>query len=81
VTRNLYFDVSEITAPISQTSSPQTQQELAAAMRRIGLDRMLFGSDGEDPLRSWRSLVAFVPLSEQEFRSVAGNIAPYLKAN
>ena len=46
-------------------------------MRRIGFDRLLYASDGP-PLESW---LAFrkLPLTEEEFRSIAGNVAPYLR--
>ncbi|MDO8861314.1 amidohydrolase family protein [Haliea sp. E1-2-M8] len=78
-TNNLYFDLSEISAEVSQTSSTETQQEVAALIRRIGIPRMLFGSDGQDAYHSWRSLVGFIPLNEQEFRTITGNVAPYLR--
>ncbi len=78
-TRNLYFDLSEITAPVSQTSTRAAQQEIASLIRRIGTDRMLFGSDGQNPYQSWRSLVGFLPLTENEARTIAANVAPYLR--
>lgn len=76
--RNLYFDLSEITADVAATSTRASQQEIAEQMRRIGMDRLLFGSDGQNAAQSWRSLVAFIPLRESELRTIAGNIAPYL---
>ena len=48
-------------------------------MRRIGIDRLLFGSDGQDAAQSWRSLVGFIPLSESELEAMARNVAPYLR--
>ena len=76
--RNLYFDISEITAPVSQTSSWATQQEIGHLIRRLGTGRVLFGSDGQDPRTSWRSLIAFIPLTEAEARDIADNVAPFL---
>ena len=78
-TRNLHFDLSEITASVSQTGSRATQQEVAALIRRIGTNRMLFGSDGQNGYQSWRSLVGLIPLSEREARTIAANVAPYLR--
>jgi predicted TIM-barrel fold metal-dependent hydrolase len=78
-TRNLYFDLSEITANVAATSSRATQQEIAGQMRRIGMDRLLFGSDNQNASLSWRSLVAFIPLHESELRAIARNVAPYLR--
>ena len=78
-TRNLYFDLSEITAGVSQTATRAAQHEIAALIRRIGTDRMLFGSDGQNAYQSWRSLVGFIPLTESEARTIAGNEAPYLR--
>jgi predicted TIM-barrel fold metal-dependent hydrolase len=78
-TRNLHFDLSEITAEVAATSARASQQEIAEQMRRIGMDRLLFGSDGQNAAQSWRSLVAFIPLRESEFRAIAGNVAPYLR--
>lgn len=78
-TRNLYFDVSEITAGIAGTANRATQQQIAELMRRIGIQRMLFGSDGQNPAQSWRSLVGFIPLRESELRKIGSNVAPYLR--
>jgi predicted TIM-barrel fold metal-dependent hydrolase len=52
-------------------------------MRKIGLDRILFGSDAATGgnLPPWQAWVAFrqLPLSEAEFRVIAGNVAPYMR--
>lgn len=50
-------------------------------MRQLGLDRLLYGSDSPvpgnlptDTYRRWCQL----PLTEEEFRVIEGNKAPYL---
>jgi predicted TIM-barrel fold metal-dependent hydrolase len=79
-TRNLYFDVSEVWADISNTASTATQQTLATRIRQIGLDRILFGSDGRTPPdQAWRLFRSRVPLQDREFRRIAGNVAPYAR--
>jgi predicted TIM-barrel fold metal-dependent hydrolase len=46
-------------------------------LRTIGLNRILYGSDGP-PLPNWRAFRK-LPLTEKEFRTIESNIAPYLK--
>ena len=79
-TRNLYFDVSEVWVDIAQTGSSDTQAMLASRIRQIGLERILFGSDGKiPPDQAWRAFKARVPLEDHEFRAIARNIAPYVR--
>ncbi len=81
-TSNLYFDVSEVWADISNTASSATQETLAKRIRQIGLSRLLFGSDGRTPPdQAWRLFRARVPLTDREFRSIAGNVAPYARSS
>lgn len=78
-TGRLYFDVSGI------ASSKMSTEHAALAVRRIrelGLSRILYGSDGATPGNSPREAwAAFrqLPLTEEEFRTIAANIAPYLR--
>ncbi|HEY0478330.1 MAG TPA: amidohydrolase family protein, partial [Kofleriaceae bacterium] len=80
-TRNLYFDLAEAALVLGHV-----QAELAAAvarMRQIGLDRLLYGSDGptsesETPLVSWNRTRENLPLRADELRAIANNVAPYL---
>ena len=50
-------------------------------MRQIGLDRLLYGSDGPEwggqtPAAHWADLQAKIPLTPEEFNVIAGNVAP-----
>jgi hypothetical protein len=51
----------------------------------VGLRRILFGSDlslpnGNPPAReAWANFRAAVPLTDAEFRTIARNVAPYLR--
>ena len=57
-------------------------ERIAGRLRQIGLSRILYGSDGAGDAESApsRRLDAFwqLPLTASEFRTIAGNIAPYL---
>ncbi len=78
--RNLYFDVA-LVAPADL--SPERTQFVVKSIRDLGLQRILYGSDGGDPtdpppkamLEAFRKL----PLTDAEFRAIEGNHAPYLR--
>ena len=51
-------------------------------IRQIGINRLLYGSDAatannlpKDALKRWHS----VPLTQQEFRDIDSNVAPYVR--
>lgn len=78
-TRNLYFDVATLTRG-------QTAEGLRAdamLMRRIGLKRILYGTDTAPPNPpariSWANFRGLMPLTDDEIRTIAGNVAPYLR--
>jgi len=79
--KNVYFDVaSDVIA-----TSPQSVLDIVAKrLRQVGMDHVLFGSDwspgssNEDPGLAWRSFRR-LPLTEAEFRTVANNVAPWLR--
>jgi predicted TIM-barrel fold metal-dependent hydrolase len=79
-TSRLFFDAA---TRIDFNISPENAALAVAQMRKIGLDRILFGSDAATggnlpPRQAW---VAFrqLPMSEAEFRVIAGNVAPYMR--
>jgi predicted TIM-barrel fold metal-dependent hydrolase len=81
-TRNLYFDVADLALVIG--GNQETLATLAARMRQIGLERILYGSDAvgrghPTPREAWRAFHGDVPLTEAEFRAIADNVAPYLR--
>jgi predicted TIM-barrel fold metal-dependent hydrolase len=79
--KNVYFDVaSDVIA-----TSPQSILDIVTRrLRQVGMSHVLFGSDwspgsgNEEPGLAWRSFRR-LPLTEAEFRTVANNVAPYLK--
>ena len=78
-TRRLYFDISGVGLPEWQKHA----SAVAACIRRVGTDRMLFGSDGTGdfmrPIEVWEACRQ-LPLTAQEVSAVAANVAPYLHA-
>lgn len=82
-TRNLYFDFAGL---VHQAISPAEAELMATRMRQIGLDRILFASDaspGTDANPSadqhWTVARRRLPLTDDELRTIAGNVAPYLR--
>jgi predicted TIM-barrel fold metal-dependent hydrolase len=78
--KNVYFDLTDLMAAI--TDSDDDLRTVAARIRQIGLGRMLWGSDmsppGAAPRAAWVEFHA-VPLTDAEFRTIANNVAPYLR--
>jgi predicted TIM-barrel fold metal-dependent hydrolase len=80
-TARLYFDFASNT----EGQSHDRLVELARLIREIGVDRVLFGSDGAfgwgrpTPRQQWGAFQGMVPLSEAEIAAIAGNVAPYLR--
>lgn len=76
-TRNLYFDGS-----VGESQSPENLEIVAAAMRRVGMNRILFASDRHSPrnappAEAWNIWRAKLPITEAEFRDIADNVVQY----
>lgn len=77
-TRKLIFDVSD-----AAYVRPDDVANVVAHMRRIGMDRLYYGSDGAfdghpDPQASWAKFRTGLPLTDAEYARIAANVAPYL---
>lgn len=76
--KNIYFDISGI----SGLGKPERASKVAARLRQLGLQRILFGSDGavngNSPLATWKNFRK-LPLSDHEFRVIEANFPPYMK--
>jgi predicted TIM-barrel fold metal-dependent hydrolase len=77
-TRNLYFDAAVMTR-----FDKATETRLVKRMRQVGMNRILNASDrtgSKNPLpgENWR-LFLQLPLTREEFRTVAGNVMPYMR--
>lgn len=79
-TRKLWFDVASNAHP---RNSLETSELMAKFIRRIGVKRILYGTDAAtgDNLRPRESWQAFrqLKLSDKEFKTIAGNVAPYFR--
>lgn len=79
--RNVYFDM---TTNVLARSSGDDAAFMAARIRQIGVQRILYGSDiaiqGNPVAReSWTMFRTKTPLTAQEFDTIAANVAPYLR--
>ena len=78
--KNVWFDACVIVRPGMAAEQLQT---VATRIRQIGVARVLYGSDAavspaSYPKAGWAQFRR-LPLSEAEFRQVAGNVAPYVR--
>ncbi len=85
-TKNMYFDLTEIEPASAIMNNPgETMQEIARFIRQIGLKRILYGSDAaatpDAPPTSlrWARLRRELPLTNEELRVIASNVAPYVR--
>ncbi len=79
-TRKLYFDVASNAHP---ENSADASERMVKLIRRIGVKRILFGSDAASgdnlrPLEAWQAFRG-LKLSEKEIKTIAKNVAPYLR--
>jgi predicted TIM-barrel fold metal-dependent hydrolase len=78
--KNVYTDVASM---VTRNTRPAVIELVAKRLRQFGLNHVLFGSDfapggtNETPGTAWESFKR-LPLTKDEFRTVAGNVAPYL---
>ena len=96
-TRNLWFDWTQAdpiegwwgygpSAWLGGTLTEAEREEHANIMRRLGLGRILYGSDmalawNPTPRDWWRRTILTLPLSDAEIRDIADNQPPYLKCH
>ena len=79
-TRNLWFDVSGVATLEMSTAEAEL---VAKRLRQLGLRRILWGSDGATggnlpPRQAWAAFRQ-LPLTDAEFRSIATNVAPWMR--
>ena len=76
VARNLYFDVSGAWS----YGNPEDMAEIRARIRQIGLGRILYASDAP-PAEAWAAFRTKLGLNDEEIRTIAGNVAPYMRSS
>lgn len=82
-TKNVWFDITQTVAP-DGSQSAETLAQVAASLRRIGLQRIFFGTDmtgpgGNPPPRVHWKMVRKLPLTDDELRVIARNVPPYMR--
>lgn len=78
--KRVYFDISGVMRP---GIKPESTGRIVARVRQLGLERVLYGSDGgptaagapKARLADYERL----PLTDTEFRTIAANVAPYVE--
>src|SRR5262245_32289221 len=77
--KNVWFDATAVVRP----GMPADQlQKIAARIRQLGVDRVLYGSDAPTnpatyPQAGWKAFQT-LPLTGAEFSTIANNVAPYM---
>jgi predicted TIM-barrel fold metal-dependent hydrolase len=79
-TRKLWFDVATVAVP---QNSAEASALLVKRIRQIGVNRILYGTDAATgtnlrPREAWEAFCR-LGLSEKELKTIAGNVAPYLR--
>ncbi len=79
--KNVYFDLTTV---VTDTQPPETLALIARRLRQIGLQRILFGADTAiatrpPPILAWATVRRRLPLTDDELRIIADNVAPYLR--
>jgi predicted TIM-barrel fold metal-dependent hydrolase len=76
----LYFDAPSVVPTATLTT--EAAEAVASRIRRLGVQRVLFGSDATGgaltPRTTWDAFRK-LPLTEAEFQTIAANVAPYLR--
>ena len=79
-TRNLWFDLTSLAHP---SNPPERSALLVTRIRQIGVKRILYGTDAAlgnnlRPRESWAE-VCKLGLTDKEIKTIARNVAPYLR--
>lgn len=78
-TARLWFDVTTV----ARDPTPDDARLIAARIRQLGVQRVLYGSDAATggnlpPREAWAEFLQ-LPLTDAEFRTIATNVAPYMR--
>lgn len=72
--RNLWVDLSGVSGLPEQRAAL-----LAGQLRQLGIGKLLFGIDGPVNAAAWQTFSRSMPVSSEELRTIAGNLAPYFR--
>jgi predicted TIM-barrel fold metal-dependent hydrolase len=77
--KHVWFDV---TGMANAEATAEQKAHLAGRIRQLGVERVLYGSDAptpENPPASGWETFRTLPLTDAEFRTIATNLAPYVR--
>ena len=79
--RNVYFDLATV---VTESTSDSTIALITQRIRQLGPRRILFGADTPilnrpRPLQAWATIRRRLPLHDDELKTIANNIAPYMR--
>ena len=78
--RNVFFDVA---SNVHGGTTRESAAVIAERIRQVGVQRVLYGSDLDPPGGSiaagWRIFHEKLPLTESEFRTIAGNVTQFAR--
>jgi predicted TIM-barrel fold metal-dependent hydrolase len=78
--KNVWFDATVLVRP---AATPDQLQRIAARIREVGVERVLYGSDAatsalSQPAAGWKAFQR-LPLTSDELRAIATNVTPYMR--
>jgi predicted TIM-barrel fold metal-dependent hydrolase len=78
--KNVWFDATVV---VRAATTPDDLDRIAARIRQVGVERVLYGSDAAAspatyPAAGWTQFQR-LPLTPAEFRAIANNVAPYMR--
>jgi hypothetical protein len=82
--RSYSVEDSHVTTNVTMQTSAEEAEFIATKLRKIGLDRILYGSDmaalgNSPPRQGGAAFRAMLPLTEVEFGTIANSVAPYMR--
>lgn len=81
-TRNLYFDMA---SNVTEDESAAAMELVTKRMRQLGVGRILYGTDmsvgttNPAPAAAWATMRRRLALTDEELRTIAHNVPPYLR--
>ncbi len=79
--KNVYFDLATV---VTESQPDSVAALVAQRIRQVGIQRVLFGADTPvlnrpRSLQAWATIKRRLPLTDDELRTIAGNVAPYMR--
>ncbi|HEX2717996.1 MAG TPA: amidohydrolase family protein [Gemmatimonadaceae bacterium] len=79
--KNVYVDLATV---VTESQTDSTIALITKRIRQVGVDHVLFGADAPvlnrpRPLQAWATIRRRLPLSDDELRTIATNVARYMR--